>query len=179
MLSIGGPHPLNSEQATSILSPEPDRQPGRPGMVAGLALAMLIGAAVAVSLCTFNYAEGLAYLSNNPTACINCHVMRENFDGWLKGSHHAAATCNDCHTPVEFFPKYYVKTEHGIRHSKGFTFQDFHEPIQIKDSSLAVVEKNCVRCHTALVSDISAHEGLREPTSCVHCHQSAGHGPRK
>lgn len=31
-------------------------------------------------------------LTDNPEACINCHVMREQHDGWLKGSHRQVRT---------------------------------------------------------------------------------------
>lgn len=149
--------------------------------VAGLVLSMAMGVAVGMVLYTFDYAEGTAYLSNDPRACVNCHIMRENFDGWQKASHHAAATCNDCHVPVDPLGKYAIKAEHGFRHSKGFTFQDFHEPILIKQSSLDVVQRNCVRCHEGVVREIASHrQQPDEPQlNCVHCHQSVGHGPRK
>src|SRR6516165_6995974 len=73
------------------------------------------------------YAEGFSYLSNDPKACVDCHIMREQYDGWQKASHHAVATCNDCHVPHETVPKYWVKAEDGFWHSKGFTHQDFPE----------------------------------------------------
>lgn len=150
---------------------------------AGLVLAAMVGVAVGLALFTFDYAEGTSYLSNDPTACINCHIMREQFDGWQKSAHHAVATCNDCHTPHDFFGKYYTKMEHGFRHSKGFTFNDFHEPIQMKRSSYEIVNHNCIACHEALVSEIGAlgHGAGRgsEPIDCIRCHASAAHGPTK
>ena len=63
------------------------------------------GVVLGLSGYTFYYAEGGSYLSNDPKACVNCHVMREQYDGWQKASHHAVATCNDCHTPHAFIPK--------------------------------------------------------------------------
>lgn len=149
------------------------------GTRAGLALAAMAGMLVGLALFTFDYAEGTSYLSNDPRACVNCHIMREHYDGWQKASHHAAATCNDCHVPQDFFGKYYIKAEHGYRHSKGFTFQDFHEPIQIKESSLLVVETNCVRCHEGVVRELVGRGVGDRPGDCVHCHSSVGHGPRR
>lgn len=146
---------------------------------AGVLLAALVGLFIGVSIGTFDYAEGTSYLSNDPAACVNCHIMREQHDSWMKGPHHAVATCNDCHVPANLIGKYWVKAEHGFRHSKGFTFQDFHEPIQIKDSSLEVVQNNCVRCHQGMVGQISAHMGEGEKINCVHCHAGIGHGPRR
>ena len=77
--------------------------------------------------------EGFSYLSNDPKACVNCHIMRDHYDGWQKASHHAVATCNDCHTPHDSLsPSTSSKAENGFWHSKGFTLQDFHEPIRIR-----------------------------------------------
>ena len=113
-------------------------------------------------------------------ACINCHVMNEEYDAWMKGAHHAQS-CNDCHVPVDLIGKYATKIEHGWRHSKGFTLQDFHEPIRITQSSLDVVQANCVRCHDSLVSGISAAHVADGETEfgCVHCHGGVGHGPMR
>ena len=70
-----------------------------------------------------------------------------------------------------------TKAEHGARHSWGFTFQDFHEPIQIKQSSLAAVQGNCLRCHEQVVRDIVRHSDVeRDANNCVRCHSSVGHG---
>lgn len=156
----------------------PGTRPARRGRLtlAGVGLAVVVGAFAGAGIYTFDYAEGTSYLSNDPNACINCHVMREQHDGWLKGSHHATATCNDCHVPHDFFGKYYVKAEHGYRHSKGFTFQDFHEPIMIKESSRAVVAQNCVRCHEAFVHDITAGHSADTAADCLRCHSKVGHG---
>lgn len=144
----------------------------------GIALGTLFGVFTGMSCYTFYFAEGLSYLSNDPKACINCHIMNEHFDGWQKSPHHAVATCNDCHVPQDFIGKYLTKADHGYRHSKGFTLQDFHEPIQIKESSLRVVQQNCVRCHSELTSEITFHQdGAENPLNCIACHSSVAHGP--
>jgi len=148
--------------------------------LAGIILAALAGVFIGVGGFTFVEARGWSYLSNNPKTCVNCHIMREQFDSWQKSSHHAVAVCNDCHVPHEFLGKYWMKAEHGLRHSWGFTFQNFHEPIQIKESSLAAVEANCVRCHGALVSEITRHSGVEKGANqCVRCHSSVGHGANR
>lgn len=143
--------------------------------LAGVLLAGLVGVLVGASGVTFRYAEGLSYLSNDPRACVNCHIMREQYDAWRKASHHAHATCNDCHVPAGFVGRYATKVEHGWRHSKGFTLQDFHEPIRITESSRRIVGENCVRCHSAFVGDILAHHGAAG-ADCIHCHAEVGHG---
>src|SRR5215475_2562141 len=116
--------------------------------LAGLFLSALVGVFLGVSLYSFDYAEGASYLSSDPGACANCHIMRDELDSWQKSPHHAVAVCNDCHVPQNFVGKYATKVEHGYRHSKGFTFQDFHEPIQITPKDLKIVERNCLRCHS-------------------------------
>ena len=76
----------------------------------GLAIPILLGVLFGSGVYTFFSAHGTSYLSNDPAVCTNCHVMRENYDGWLHGSHHAVATCNDCHLPHDnAVHKLYVK----------------------------------------------------------------------
>ena len=147
---------------------------------AALILCVLVGAALGSGVYTVQYAEGLSYLSDNPQACVNCHVMREQHEGWQKASHHAVATCNDCHLPHGTVPKYIMKAENGFWHSKGFTFQDFHEPIRLRPISAKILQKNCIRCHHDLVND-TLGDGVHgnETLNCVHCHAVVGHGPQR
>jgi cytochrome c nitrite reductase small subunit len=127
---------------------------------------------------TFSYAEGASYFSTDPAACANCHIMNEQYDSWQKASHHAVSKCVDCHLPHDFFGKYLAKAENGYHHSKGFTFQDFHEPIIIKPKNSRILQENCIACHGALVHEmVSGSTRDAGAVSCVHCHASVGHGP--
>lgn len=145
-----------------------------------LALTCTFGLFAGLGTYTFTYARGLSYFSNDPRACMNCHIMREHFDGWQKSPHHAVATCNDCHTPRNFVLKYLSKAENGFWHSKGFTLQDFHEPIMIRRHNSAVLQNNCVACHAQIVDGINTHPGdPQRMLDCVHCHREVGHGPLK
>jgi len=145
-----------------------------------LALTCTAGLFAGLGTFTFTYAHGLSYFSNDPRACMNCHIMREHFDGWQKSPHHAVATCNDCHTPHSFIPKYLSKAENGFWHSKGFTLQDFHEPIMIRPHNSAVLQANCVSCHEQIVDGINTHRGdPQRMLDCVHCHREVGHGPTR
>jgi cytochrome c nitrite reductase small subunit len=104
--------------------------------------------------------------------------MRAAYDGWQKASHHAVATCNDCHVPHDLVAKYLAKAENGFWHSKGFTLQDFHEPIRIKPKNAQVLQTNCIGCHGGLVAEITAHGSAGDETNnCVRCHSAVGHGP--
>lgn len=144
--------------------------------LAGILLAVIAGVALGQSLYTFHYAEGLSYFSSNPQACVNCHIMQPQYDGWLKSSHHNVAKCIDCHLPHDLLGKYYTKAENGFWHSKGFTLQDFPEPIQMRDVSRRVVEHSCLHCHSDFVHDILTIRGSQEDLACTHCHRTVGHG---
>lgn len=124
---------------------------------------------------TFTYAEGYSYFSDDPNACVNCHVMREMFDGWNHGSHKAVATCNDCHTPHYFPGKYIIKGINGWNHSVAFTTGNFPEPIRITNLNYNVTQETCLYCHEVVVAAIS-HQGSAEPTDCLTCHAGVGHG---
>jgi cytochrome c nitrite reductase small subunit len=63
------------------------------------AVTLGIGLLIGIGVFTFVYARGGSYLTDKPEACVNCHVMREQYAGWVKGSHRLVAVCNDCHTP--------------------------------------------------------------------------------
>jgi cytochrome c nitrite reductase small subunit len=133
-----------------------------------LVLAVVLGAFAGIGGYTFRYARGLSYFSKDPVACINCHVMRGEYDAWQKSSHHGVAVCIDCHLPHAFIPKYLAKAENGWRHGKLFTTQTFAEPITVKAAGRRILQDNCVRCHAALAASA---------ISCTHCHLTAGHGP--
>jgi cytochrome c nitrite reductase small subunit len=85
----------------------------------------------------------------------------------------------DCHLPQAFVGKYVAKAENGYHHSKGFTFQDFHEPIVIKPKNARILQDNCIRCHDALVHDLLATRDATKPGDelrCTKCHATVGHG---
>lgn len=137
-------------------------------------LCVLLGALAGSGAQTFVTAKGWSYLSNDPSACVNCHVMNEHLDAWQHSSHQSVAKCNDCHVPQDTVGKYLAKAEHGYRHSKAFTLQNFKEPIRITPADLRIVENNCVRCHRALVEEMHAAP-TGEASECVHCHRTVGH----
>ena len=65
-----------------------------------VAIGLLIGIGAGVGSYTFIYAKGYSYLTNDPAACANCHVMNDYYAAWLKGPHRSVAACNDCHTEI-------------------------------------------------------------------------------
>lgn len=140
--------------------------------VIGALLGAAIGMAVGVGAYTFVYAKGSSYLTDDPAACANCHVMGDHYSAWLKSSHRAVAVCNDCHTPSGFVAKYATKASNGFWHSYGFTTGDYPDPLRIKPHNLEVANDACQKCHADLTASMAFH---REPASCVSCHQNVGH----
>lgn len=146
-----------------------------------LALCAAVGIGVfgGVGAVTFDYGEGLSYFSRDPAACANCHIMQPQYDSWQKSGHHTAATCVDCHLPHDFVGKYLAKADNGYRHSKAFTFQDFHEPIQITEGNHRILQENCMACHQDVVHEVLPYgPDAQKPMDCTHCHRGVGHGPQ-
>jgi cytochrome c nitrite reductase small subunit len=140
----------------------------------------LAGIVTGLGAYTFWYAQGGSYFSSDPRSCMNCHIMRDQFDSWQKSSHHHVAKCNDCHLPHAFVDKYLAKAENGFFHSKAFTLQDFPEPIRIKPRNAAILNANCIHCHKDLVGDLLHHGAFADATDqCVRCHAGVGHGSYK
>ncbi len=140
-----------------------------------IALAGLFGGVAGLGGFTFTYAQGFSYLSNDPQACVNCHIMRDQFDAWTRGSHRAVAVCNDCHAPHDnIIHKYYVKGVNGLRHSYAFTTGNHPEPIRITAFNREVTQHACLYCHGDLTQTMNyAHTD--DPTDCLTCHEGVGH----
>jgi len=140
-------------------------------------LSVVVGILIGLGSFTFYYGEGLSYMSKDPKACVNCHIMQPQYDSWQKASHHTAATCVQCHLPHDFPNKYISKAENGYNHSKAFTLQNFHEPIAITEKNSRILQQNCVQCHNAMIENIT-HGSIADADSmsCVKCHRTVGHG---
>jgi cytochrome c nitrite reductase small subunit len=152
----------------------------KPGHAAGLLAVISLGAAAGLGLYTFTYAKGWSYVTNDAAACANCHIMNEQYDGWIKSSHRAVAECNDCHAPHDLLGKYATKAVNGFRHSLAFTTGRFHEPIQITPGNRAITEGACRHCHDDIVQMMGraggGHGGRRGgDVACIRCHDSVGH----
>jgi len=152
--------------------------------------AVLIGTAIGVGAFTFVYAEGYSYLTNDPSACANCHVMEEQYASWMKSSHRSVAVCNDCHTPHDPVGKYYTKARNGFWHSFYFTTGSFPEPIRITAFSREIAESACRECHQAITGSLvhaeetpefDEEEGMTSPDAlaCTRCHARVGHWTRR
>lgn len=135
----------------------------------------MFGLVLGVSSYTFIYGKGYSYLSDDPKACVNCHIMRDQYEGWSRSSHHAVATCNSCHTPENIYFKYFNKMDNGFWHSLKFTTGQFKDPIQIREHNFNITMNACLKCHGQIFNSPSHQEPLGEGRSCVNCHRQAGH----
>jgi cytochrome c nitrite reductase small subunit len=142
-----------------------------------MVLGVLAGGLLGVGAYAFLYARGYSYLLDNPAACANCHAMRTQYDAWVKSSHHAAATCNDCHTPRNLVGKYLIKASNGFFHSFYFTTGHYPDTVRITTFDLRLTEAACRRCHESVTEAIDANNvhGRAPSLRCTRCHDSVGH----
>lgn len=146
--------------------------------VAALVGASAVGVLAGLGIFTFAYADGAAYLSNDPTACANCHVMQDSYDSWQHSSHRTVATCNDCHTPHNFIGKWVSKADNGFFHSLAFTTGAYPVPLQIKERNSRITQAACVSCHAQTVHNMLPLRSDGDMQQCVHCHVEVGHAHR-
>lgn len=143
-----------------------------------LAVSIALGVLGGLGSFTFGYGDGAAYLSKDPNACTNCHVMQSHFDSWVKSSHRHVATCNDCHLPHNFAGKWFTKADNGFFHSLAFTTGNFHEPIQIKARNRRVTQGACLHCHESFVDHMLPARAGGDMLMCIQCHSDVGHALR-
>ena len=84
------------ESSMGVPSRRPGTRPWYVRRVLVVVLACTLGVAFGIGGFTFRYAEGFSYFQTDPKACVNCHIMRPQFDAWQKSSHHAVAVCVEC-----------------------------------------------------------------------------------
>jgi cytochrome c nitrite reductase small subunit len=139
--------------------------------------AALVGLLIGIGSFTFVYAKGYSYLTNDPRACSNCHVMQDHFDAWTRSSHRSVAVCNDCHTPPGLVPKYMTKARNGFWHSFYFTTGNYPDPLRITPRNHGVTEQACRKCHadmTVAIDPAHAESGVGG-IQCTSCHNEVGH----
>ena len=143
--------------------------------VLALSFGVPLGLVLGLGAFTFVYAKGGSYMTDRAAACANCHIMRDQYEGWLRSSHRPVAVCNDCHTPPGLVGKYATKARNGFWHSFYFTVGGFPEPIRITPHNRDITERACRKCHTEMVEALEPSHAAAEPFSCIRCHSSVGH----
>ena len=134
----------------------------------------LVGGAVGMALVLTRIANATSYLSDDPQACINCHIMTDAYASWQRGSHGRVAVCVDCHVPhSSLAAKYAYKAEDGMKHSYVFTMRKEPQVLELSARAAPVVQANCVRCHSHQVMMIGWAGAFER--RCWDCHQNV-HG---
>lgn len=131
----------------------------------------------------FYISKAHSYLSDDPQTCVNCHIMAPQYATWNHSSHREVATCNDCHVPHNNLAnKYYFKAKDGMRHATMFTLRREPQVILIHEAGQEVVQDNCVRCHSQLITDSKLlvrtddFHSARSERKCWECHRETPHG---
>ncbi|MCK9208839.1 MAG: cytochrome c nitrite reductase small subunit [Salinivirgaceae bacterium] len=143
---------------------------------------LVLGIFVGLALYLFKISKAVSYLSDEPTTCVNCHIMAPQYATWQHSSHRQWTNCNDCHVPHNnVFNKYYFKAKDGIRHATIFTLRSEPQVIMIHEEGQEVVHQNCIRCHEKLLdvdqklaNNHFKHE--RTGRKCWECHREVPHG---
>lgn len=131
----------------------------------------LVGAGIGLALVLVRIANATSYLSDDPQACINCHVMTDAYASWQRGSHGRAAVCIDCHVPHDnLVAKYASKAQDGLKHSYVFTMRREPQVLELSARAVPVVQANCVRCHRHQVMMVVAAVA-GPPRRCWDCHR--------
>ncbi len=141
------------------------------------------GMAVGISSYAIYESRANSYLSDDPSACINCHIMVPYYQSWQHSSHGQHATCNDCHVPHNnIISKYAFKAKDGLYHAAVFTVKGEPQVIRPRDGSKEVIMNNCIRCHTQLntafvktgmIDYAQVKEGKGK--ACWDCHRQVPH----
>lgn len=147
---------------------------------------IVIGAMMGLGFYAVYLSRAHSYMSDDPKACINCHVMTPHYMTWNKSSHREVADCNACHVPHDnIFSKYYFKAKDGLWHAYVFTTRTEPEVIRARDASIEVIQENCVRCHIDQLTDEKLADNIEDYTHhrtdrlCWDCHKDVPHGKVK
>jgi cytochrome c nitrite reductase small subunit len=141
---------------------------------------LLLGTFGGLAAMTFHVSRATSYLTDDPAACVNCHIMAPQYASWQHSSHARVTTCNDCHVPQDnVFRSYAFKAYDGLRHATMFTFKLEPQVIRMHAPGQRVVQENCIRCHSQLMETSLATTGVAvhgEDRKCWDCHRDVPHG---
>lgn len=138
---------------------------------------LLAGVILGAGVVTLRIANATSYLSDSPETCVNCHVMRDAYASWLRGSHGRTAVCNDCHVPHDNMAAMYAfKATDGLKHSYVFTLRGEPQVLGLSTGARPVVQANCLRCHAEQLTMIRL-AGVSE-RRCWDCHENIHGGVR-
>ena len=117
---------------------------------------VLLGAATALVIYMMKVANVASYLTDDPRACVNCHVMTTEYITWNHSSHREVASCNDCHVPHDnVFKQYSFKARDGLYHATIYTLRTEPQAIVMHEAGQEVVQSNCIRCQDRVMDRLT------------------------
>jgi cytochrome c nitrite reductase small subunit len=149
-------------------------------------LFLLGGVAMGLGLYNIYMSRVFSYLSDDPAACVNCHIMSVSYQSWSKDAHSKWTNCNDCHTPQHSkLVGMLFKAQDGLGHAA--VYLTGKEPMapRPRPAATKAIQDNCVRCHTTLTTDIASvghttdriipKDGHQQEKVCWDCHRHVPH----
>ena len=123
------------------------------------------------------------FVGDDPSACVNCHIMTPYYATWSHSSHGRDATCNDCHVPHQNLAlKYGFKAMDGLKHTAYFVTHAERQAPMAETLTGQVVMDNCIRCHTQLNQEFvkTGRMGYMKQQAqggkvCWDCHRNVPH----
>ena len=123
------------------------------------------------------------FVGDDPSACVNCHIMTPYYATWSHSSHGRDATCNDCHVPHQNLAlKYGFKAMDGLKHTAYFVTHAERQAPMAEEMTGQVVMDNCIRCHTQLNQEFvkTGRMGYMKQQAqggkvCWDCHRNVPH----
>jgi len=144
---------------------------------------VLFGAIFGLGIFIVHVANVGSYLTDDPQACMNCHVMTPQYITWSHSSHKSVTTCNDCHVPQNnLLETYLFKAKDGLYHASIYTLRAEPQAIVMHEAGQKAVQANCIRCHGDQVTDartaslVANHQSSRLDRRCWDCHRETPHG---
>lgn len=158
--------------------PKPENTKKRKTRIWNRLIIIGLGIIAGMGLVIVDVSRAVSYLSDEPEACVNCHVMNTQYATWQHSSHYNVATCNDCHVPHDnFISKYLFKARDGMQHSYMFMFRLEPQVIRLDKDAEGVIQQNCESCHSHAMQTVTAMEGITtDEKLCWDCHREVPHG---
>ena len=108
------------------------------------------------------------FVGDNPSACVNCHIMTPYYATWSHSSHAVY---------------YGFKAVDGLKHTAYFVGRMEHQAIKAETLTGQVVMDNCIRCHEQLNTEFVKTGRMGYMTQqaqggkvCWDCHRNVPHG---
>ena len=120
-------------------------------------LFLFSGVAAGLGIYNIYASRLLSYFGNDPSSCVNCHIMSAAYKSWERDAHSKWTTCKDCHTPQDSkLAELMFDAKDGINHATVLLMNKQPSAPRPLPAAVEVIQKNCVRCHTRLTTEFAS-----------------------